>query len=186
VSLEGGNQGAEGADTVAEWFVEGLQEELDAPNEYYFDTESKVLSFNYNGTGPPPSTIVIPTEAQVCCCPWQRWHISRWEQIFTLQGSVDDPAANITLQKLTITATRPTFFEPRTNPSGRIRLPLTNRPTLLTACQGGDWSLERIAAVFMQGTVGCTVQYCNLTRLDSNAIMLSGLASPCSVPIFYT
>lgn len=47
--------------------MEGLQEELDAPNEYYFDNQSKVLSFNYNGSGSPPSLIVIPTEAQVRC-----------------------------------------------------------------------------------------------------------------------
>ena len=29
----GGNQGGEGADAAAEWFIENVAEELDAPNE---------------------------------------------------------------------------------------------------------------------------------------------------------
>ena len=31
----GGNQGGEGADAAGEWWVEGMREDLDAPNEFW-------------------------------------------------------------------------------------------------------------------------------------------------------
>ena len=44
---DGGFQGAEGHDTGAEWFVENVFEELDAPNEFYFDKAPNTLSNVY-------------------------------------------------------------------------------------------------------------------------------------------
>jgi hypothetical protein len=38
----GGHQGGEGNDAAGEWFVEGIKEELDAPNEFWYDAEAKV------------------------------------------------------------------------------------------------------------------------------------------------
>ena len=38
----------------------------------------------------------------------------------------------------------------------------------------GDWALDRIGAVFLEGTEGVTFQSCNFTRLDGNAVMVSG------------
>ena len=35
--------GGEGDDAGGEWFVEGLLEELDAPNEFFYDAEAKKL-----------------------------------------------------------------------------------------------------------------------------------------------
>jgi hypothetical protein len=57
---------------------------------------------------------------------------------------------------LTLTANRPSFMEPRTNPSG------------------GDWSLERMAAIFLEGTEGALVNNCTFMKLDSNAVFISG------------
>ena len=39
---------------------------------------------------------------------------------------------------------------------------------------GGDWALQRTAALFFEGTEGCAVDGCVLQRLDGNAVMLSG------------
>ncbi len=34
-------------------------EELDFPNEYFYDVDSQTLYFNYNGTGAPPANITF-------------------------------------------------------------------------------------------------------------------------------
>eukprot|EP00054_Salpingoeca_dolichothecata_P029630 m.234239 g.234239 ORF g.234239 m.234239 type:complete len:949 (-) comp26517_c0_seq1:30-2876(-) len=138
----GGNQGGEGSETAAEWFVEGLKEELDASNEFYFDESSRTLSLIYNSTdsSSPPSEVVVPTLAQ----------------LFVVQGAQEFPVKNITFTGLTFTANRPTFLDPRGNPSG------------------GDWALERMGAIFFEGTEHCLVQANLFIRLDSNAVFLSG------------
>ena len=56
----GGFQGAEGHDSGAEWFVENQEEELDAPNEFFYDRESSQLYLFFNGTGAPPSSVEVP------------------------------------------------------------------------------------------------------------------------------
>ena len=45
----GGFQGAEGHDSGAEWFVENQEEELDAPNEFFYDRESSQLGCSIQG-----------------------------------------------------------------------------------------------------------------------------------------
>ena len=98
----GGNQGGEGNDAAGEWFVEGLYEELDSPNEFFFDPATRTLSLLYNDSGTPPSEVVVPFLAQ----------------LLLLRGSQAYPVLNVSLQNLTFTATRPTFLDPRGNPSG--------------------------------------------------------------------
>eukprot|EP00931_Biecheleriopsis_adriatica_P028735 TRINITY_DN17128_c0_g1_i4.p1 TRINITY_DN17128_c0_g1~~TRINITY_DN17128_c0_g1_i4.p1 ORF type:complete len:907 (+),score=123.99 TRINITY_DN17128_c0_g1_i4:215-2722(+) len=98
----GGNQGSDGNDEGAEWFIEGVIEELDAPNEYFFDTETKLLHFKVNSTAPPASEIVVPTLAN----------------LFDIIGSQASPVRNVTIEGLTFTENRPTFMEPRGTPSG--------------------------------------------------------------------
>eukprot|EP00750_Incisomonas_marina_P029232 INCI7079.2.p1 GENE.INCI7079.2~~INCI7079.2.p1 ORF type:complete len:372 (-),score=53.69 INCI7079.2:244-1359(-) len=39
---------------------------------------------------------------------------------------------------------------------------------------GGDWALQRTAAIFAEGVEGFSVTGCNLTHLDGNALMISG------------
>lgn len=113
----GGNQGGEGSDSASEWWVEGVQEELDAPNEFYYDADTETLSLYYNGTGTPPADgLVIPTLANM----------------IELRGDQEKPVRNVSFLGLKITANRPTFFDPRTNPSG------------------GDWALERMGKSKMQ------------------------------------
>ena len=78
-------------------------------------------------------------------------------------GSQESPVVNLTLSGLVFTATRPTFMDPRSNPSG------------------GYWSLERSGAVLLQGTIGATVANCTFVRLDSNALFLSGFNRNCLI-----
>lgn len=99
----GGNQGGEGNDAAGEWFVEGLFAELDAPNEFYYNSSSQQLFFYYNGTDKsPPADFVVPSLAN----------------LIELQGTQDFPVVNVSISHLNLTANRPTFLEPRGNPSG--------------------------------------------------------------------
>lgn len=137
---KGGNQGGEGSESAGEWWIEGMREDLDAENEYWFDETAQELHFYYNGTGPPPSEAVVPKLAN----------------LIELQGAQAYPVRNVSLVGLTFTANRPTFMEPRGNPSG------------------GDWSLERMGAVMLEGVEHTLVAGCTFTKLDSNALFLSG------------
>ena len=38
----------------------------------------------------------------------------------------------------------------------------------------GDWALDRVAAVFLQGTENAAIDGCGFERLDGNALMVSG------------
>jgi hypothetical protein len=99
----GGNQGGEGNDAAGEWWIEGVAAELDAENEFVFDSATRRLYFWYNGTeASPPPTLVAPSAAT----------------LFSVRGSAVDPVANFTLSNVNVTGTRPTFMDARGNPSG--------------------------------------------------------------------
>jgi hypothetical protein len=38
----------------------------------------------------------------------------------------------------------------------------------------GDWALDRVGAVFLQGTEGVRFDACSFERVDGNAVMVSG------------
>ncbi len=148
-TAQGGNQGGEGNEGAGEWFVENLREELDAPNEYFYDAATKQLLFLWNGTDatgsgsgntPPTDGVVVPTLAN----------------FIELRGSKDRPVRNVTFRGLTFRASRPTFMDPRGNPSG------------------GDWSLERSGALRLEGTEGVVLEGNLFTKLDGNAVSING------------
>ena len=138
----GGNQGGEGSDSAGEWFIENVLEELDAPNEFFFDADEKKLYLYHNSTsgGPPPAEVVVPSLAR----------------LIELRGVEMQPVRHVTLSGLTIRDGRPSYMEPRGNPSG------------------GDWALERQGAVFLERTANCSVEGSLFTHLDGNALFLSG------------
>eukprot|EP00730_Choanoeca_flexa_P018055 TRINITY_DN8757_c0_g1_i1.p1 TRINITY_DN8757_c0_g1~~TRINITY_DN8757_c0_g1_i1.p1 ORF type:complete len:906 (+),score=246.00 TRINITY_DN8757_c0_g1_i1:1-2718(+) len=76
--------------------------------------------------------------------------------LFNLTGDRFQPVSDVTIRGLTLTQARYTYMHPHGVPSG------------------GDWALDRYAAVFLQGTSMTTVDQCNFTRLDGNAVMVSG------------
>jgi len=115
VGAEGGFQGAEGHDTVAEWYISGLIEELDAANEYFYDRDAGKLYLCFNGTGVPPSTVEMPG----------------LNELVVLKGTQANPVANVTITGLTFTGQRPTFMEPHGLPSGGGEQTRSNRPPLM-------------------------------------------------------
>ena len=143
--IGGGHQGGEGCENGQEWWVEGVLEELDAQNEFWHDMENGVLYFAPNASDaapgmPPPQLLEAPF----------------LHTFFNIFGSQEAPVRNVTFNGLTFTGGRPTFMEPRGQPSG------------------GDWALERLGAVLLEGTEDVAITGCLFTRIDGNAVFLSG------------
>ena len=138
----GGNQGARGSDDGGDFFVENVFEELDYPNEFFFDKKAKKLYLVHNGTGAPPDdATVVATKQRV---------------LLNVSGTQWDPVRDVKHEGVTFTSTRYTYMDPHGVPSA------------------GDWALDRVAAVFLQGTEGVTFDKCAFDRLDGNAVMVSG------------
>ena len=135
---QGGFQSRSGDDQGAEWFVENIFEELDAPGEWFYDKIEKKLYLYPNGTDVPTSGIGTVLH-----------------RLFNIQGSMDHPVFNITLMNITFTQTEPTFLQSYEVPSG------------------GDWSIHRGGAVFVEGADGFTMQKCCFDSPGGNALFLS-------------
>jgi hypothetical protein len=104
----GGFQGARGDHVghgrAGEWYVENILEELDTPNEYYFDTTNQLLYYFYNGTGSPPSNFQLIA--------------SNLKTLIDVRGSQDYPVRNIKIQGIKFVNTAYTFLDPHGVPSG--------------------------------------------------------------------
>ena len=148
----GGNQGGEGNDAGGEWFITNVLEELDADNEFFYDAHLERLYFmpnqtetdsvNYvDGLVAPSAEAVVPT----------------LDQLIDIVGTQQKPVQDVTIGPgITFMANRPTFMEPRTNPSS------------------GDWSLERQGAIRLEGTENVRIHGNLFTKLDCNAISING------------
>lgn len=97
----GGFQEARGCSTGREWFVENIFEELDAPNEYFYNETEQILYLYPNGTIPPVSGVA-----------------TNLHRLFNIWGSKDNPVYNITFFNLTFAHTEPTYLQPYEVPSG--------------------------------------------------------------------
>ena len=141
---KGGFQGGHGDKIGAEIVVENVMEELDSPNEWFFDEDSKTLYFFYNatsGTEPPSNTLYVVTQLKT---------------LILINGSMSDPIQNITISGINFRDTAYTYMDPHGMPSG------------------GDWALQRMGALFLEGTENVTIEHGIFERLDGNAIMVSG------------
>ena len=144
VFSKGGYQGGEGADTGAEFYIENVMEELDSPDEWFFNESSKILYFWYNataGTRPPNDTLFVATQLKT---------------LVTIQATQENPAKDITIRGVNFRDAAYTYLDPHGMPSG------------------GDWALQRMGALFLEGTENTLVDSCIFERLDGNGIMISG------------
>jgi len=72
------------------------------------------------------------------------------------EGTQWNPVKNIQHNGITYVSTSYTYMDPHGVPSG------------------GDWALDRIGAVFLQGTKNITIKNCIFDRLDGNGVFISG------------
>ena len=140
----GGFQGARGDDNGSDWFLENLIEELDAPNEYFFDENTQRLYYMFNTSdGKPDPSLVFAV-------------VNEDTLISKVGASPAAPIKNVEIVGVTIRDSAPTYMSPHGVPSG------------------GDWALQRMGAIFFENTELCKVESSLLTRLDGNGIMISG------------
>ena len=78
------------------------------------------------------------------------------QSLISMQGTQEKPVRNITVSGINFRDAAYTYMTPHGVPSG------------------GDWSLQRNAAVFLEGTEHVHINNCSFVRLDGNAFMLSG------------
>ena len=76
--------------------------------------------------------------------------------LLKMVGTQWKPVMGVKHSGITYRAAAYTYMEPHAVPSA------------------GDWALERMAAVFVQGTEGASFDQCTFERLDGNALMVSG------------
>eukprot|EP00755_Sulcionema_specki_P006716 Sspe_Gene.36222::Locus_17526_Transcript_1_1_Confidence_1.000_Length_2168::g.36222::m.36222 len=139
---KGGFQGARGHNEGSDWFIENVIEELDSPNEYFFDRETGQLYYYYNGTGAPPADL--------------QFEATKLKTLVSVVGTQKEPVRGHRYKGVTFRDTAYTYMDPHGVPSG------------------GDWALQRSAALFFEGTEDVLVDSCLVTRVDGNAVMLSG------------
>lgn len=91
---QGGQQGVNGA---GEWFIENVVEEVDAPNEFYFEPVAQQLLLSYNGTGAPAAA--VPLVAPML------------KTLVRVDGTRLQPVSGLSFSGLTFTDTAPTFLD---------------------------------------------------------------------------
>ena len=89
------------------------------PGEYWFNQSDRSLLYVANESTPPTGSV---------------FEHARVKQLFTVKGTQDKPATDISFSGLSFTGTLSVFLDPHGVPSG------------------GDWSLQRSAALFFEGT----------------------------------
>lgn len=125
-------------------------EELDAPNEWFYDDEAEELLWFYNSTGPPPATLEIAA--------------TQLEQLVTIKGAgsargeTGKHVSDVTLRGLKLTGAAMSYLSPHGLPSDG----------------GGDWALSRTGAVLIEGAENVLVEGCLFERIDGNGVMISG------------
>ena len=77
------------------------------------------------------------------------------QQLLSIQGTMDYPVYNITIVNITFMHTELTFLESHEVPSG------------------GDWTIHRNGAVFVEGVNGFTIQQCLFDSPGGNGLVLS-------------
>ncbi|XP_065196933.1 uncharacterized protein LOC135828411 isoform X1 [Sycon ciliatum] len=133
------------------YYVENIAEELDSPGEWFLDTDTSTLYFYPNATQ---------------CADLQHAEVvaPQHSSLVQLRGSGSSrPVRNIHFAGLTFTETRTTFLDYYEVPSG------------------GDWSIHRNAAFFIQDASDCTVTNCTFDAVGGNAIFLSEYVRNCTV-----
>ena len=78
------------------------------------------------------------------------------DRLIGIQGSMDNPVRNVMLTNLTFAHTATTFLKPYTVPSG------------------GDWTIRRDGAVFVEGVDGFLLQNCIFDAPGGNGLFLYG------------
>ncbi|MGJ8643195.1 MAG: right-handed parallel beta-helix repeat-containing protein [Luteolibacter sp.] len=121
-------------------FVENIFEELDAPREWFLNTETNTLYFF------PPKDLNVDKAL---------FQTARLENLVELRGSEESPAKFINFSGITFSHAARTFMQ--------------NKEKLLRT----DWTVNRSAALFINGAEDCTIEKCHIREVGGNAIFVN-------------
>lgn len=144
---KGGFQGARGGNVGAEWYVENFFEELDSPNEFFYDKSSKKLFYVANGTDNPKNHQFEATGLQ---------DLIQVVGLPSTRGTHRKPVQGFAMTGVGVRDSAVTYFEPHSIPSG------------------GDWALQRMGALFFENTINSLIEGCIFSRNDGISVMISG------------
>lgn len=147
----GGFQGSRGENSGEDTYIENIFEELDYPSEWFFDAASSTLYLWFNATSGTPPPLDLVMTS------------AAYKHVFNITGTQANPVKDVSIIGLGFRDTAYTYMDPHGFPSG------------------GDWTLERSAVVFIEGTVGTNVSGCIFERIDGNAVLLSAFNRNVSV-----
>lgn len=140
----GGWQGARGG-AGSDWFISNVFEELDDELEFYYDEEAmRLYALSGSADGHAP-----PAGDEWIAIPNANY------TVMSVLGSRAEPVKDLHLHGLGFRDTAWTMMRPHGVPGG------------------GDWALERYAALFAEGTENLTLSNLTFRRTDGNALMLS-------------
>lgn len=126
------------------FFFDNVFEALDMPGEWYHDAATGQLYLWWNDTAGTPP----PAHVQFVA--------TNLIELVNITGMPDEPVSNVALRGLGFRDGAASYLQDWAPPSG------------------GDWALYRGGAVFLQGTRNVSVANCTFTRVDANAVLLSG------------
>eukprot|EP01064_Diplonema_japonicum_P023540 TRINITY_DN33976_c0_g1_i1.p1 TRINITY_DN33976_c0_g1~~TRINITY_DN33976_c0_g1_i1.p1 ORF type:complete len:779 (+),score=205.51 TRINITY_DN33976_c0_g1_i1:45-2339(+) len=141
----GGNQEARGDTGCGGFYVENVAEELDAPLEWFFNETTRVLKYFPKDTVEEESLLSGQAVVEV------PQHMYLW----SVRGTAASPAHDIVLQGVNVTRASPTYLQDYEVPSG------------------GDWSVHRGAALFVDGAERVTIDSVGFDQLGGNAVFFS-------------
>lgn len=144
-------QGSRGADTGDEVYLENIWEELDAPGEWFYNASTRMLYLFNNASAPAPPA----ADGSIA--------VASLKSLFNITGSLGAPVVDVGFTGIGFRDTALTYMDPHGIPSG------------------GDWSLERSAVVFAEGTEGFSVRGCVFERVDGNAVLISAYTRNASI-----
>ena len=115
---------------TTEWYVENVFEELDHPNEYYYDQESSLLYYSPNATDDAATTATAGAAGRGP--PTGRFEAVINQTIVKLMGTKARPVKDVKFAGITFRDSAYTYMEPHGVPS----------------C--GDWGLQRMGAIHLE------------------------------------
>ena len=152
---KGGFQEARGSGGVGDYYFENVMEELDSPAEWFHSLNSSTLFFI-----PPTPAGAQPGTQQP---PPAVVYVDQMPRVLQFRGDADDPVHHLTLRGFNVTHASPTYLESYEAPSG------------------GDWSIHRGGAVFVEGAANVTLDGLRFDQCDGNALFLSNAVRDCVV-----
>jgi hypothetical protein len=119
-------------------------EELDQPSEFYFNASTKTLTLWHNASSGTPP----PTNGTL--------EAPQLTVLVNVTGTQACPVTGVQLKNVGFRDTAPTIFAPHVAPTG------------------GDWTVNRAAAVTANGAVDLTIVGNTFWRLDNAGVFLGG------------